>query len=370
MPTTLAQLAELVEGRLVAVAEGDKNLLITGAATLAVVCPGEITLADSEEYATRLVDSSAVAAIVSAEVPSPHKPTIVVEDVHAAFAQVVSHFRPQRSRQPVGISPAANVSPTAQMAEGVDIHPGAFIGDDVVVGPGSIIHSGARVMAGCQLGANVTLFPNAVLYEETLVGDRAIIHAGAILGAYGFGYKEQDGQHKLSAQLGYVQLGDDVEIGACVTVDRGTYGPTIIGTGTKVDNLVQIAHNCRIGQHNLICSQVGIAGSTSTDDYVVMAGQAGLRDHIHIGERSVICSKAGVTNNVEAGQVVLGQPATPIRRQKVQVAAISKLPEMRKEFRAMQRQIAAMQEQIDSCTKEVEVEEDDKVEEKSSEQAA
>ncbi len=347
MPITLVQLAELVEGRLNTSAAADGKLSIVGAATLEVVRLGEITLADHEDRAASLAESAAAAAIVSAKVQSPDKPTIVVEDVHAAFAQVVSHFRPQRSRQHVGISPDAIVSPTAQVAEGVDIHPGASIGDEVVIGAGSIIHAGARVMAGCQLGTDVTIFPNAVLYEETRVGDRAIIHAGAILGAYGFGYKEREGQHELSAQLGNVEIGDDVEIGACATVDRGTYGPTLVGDGTKVDNLVQIAHNCRIGKHNLICSQVGIAGSSSTGDYVVVAGQAGIRDHVHVGERAMVFSKAGVTNHVEDGQVVLGQPATPIRRQKLQVAAISKLPEMRKEFRTMKRQLAALLEQMD-----------------------
>ena len=151
MQTTLAQLAELVEGRLVVAAEGDGDLPIVGAATLAVVRDGEITLADREEYASRLADSSALAAIVTAEVPSPNKSTIVVEDVHAAFTKVVTHFRPQRSRQAVGISPAAFISPSAQIAEGVDIYPGATIGDEVVIGSGSIVHSGARVMAGSQL---------------------------------------------------------------------------------------------------------------------------------------------------------------------------------------------------------------------------
>ncbi len=348
MLTTLAQLAKLVEGRLDITVAGDEELPIAGAATLEVVRTGEITLADHEDRAADLANSAATAAIVTTEVLSPGKPTIVVEDVHAAFAKVVAHFHPQRSRQPIGISPAATISPTAQIAEGVDVHPGATIGDDVVLGAGSIIHSGARVMAGCQIGSDVTIFPNAVLYEETRLGDRAIIHAGAVLGAYGFGYREREGQHQLSAQLGYVEIGNDVEIGACVTVDRGTYGPTSIGDGTKVDNLVQIAHNCRIGKHNLICSQVGIAGSSTTGDYVVVAGQAGIRDHVHVGERAMVYSKAGVTNHVEAGQIVLGQPATPIRKQKLQVAAISKLPEMRKEFRAMKRQLAALQQQLEN----------------------
>ena len=342
MPTTLAQLAKLVEGRLV----GPGDLPIVGAATLEVAQAGEITLADSKERDADLANSAAAAAIASEEVSSPCKPTIVVDDVHQAFAQVVSHFRPRRIPQPVGISPEAFISPTAQIAEGVDIHPGASIGEEAILGSGTTIHSGARVMAGCQLGSGVTIFPNVVLYDETRVGDRSTIHAGAVIGANGFGYREQEGRHEISAQLGYVEIGADVEIGACATVDRGTYGPTLVGDGTKVDNLVQIAHNCRLGKHNLICSQVGIAGSATTGDYVVMAGQAGLRDHVHVGERAIVGSKAGVSTNVEAKEIVLGQPATPIRRQKVHIVAIAKLPEMRKEFRAVQRELAALQQQL------------------------
>lgn len=346
MPTTLAQLAKLVGGRLNSVVSGDEELAIDGAATLDVVGPGKITLADHADRAADLASSAAAAAIVSDVVESPDKPTIVVEDVHLAFAKAVTHFRPRRNRQPVGISPRAIISPTAQIAADAEIHPGATIGDEAAVGAGSIVHSGATVMAGCQLGTQVTIFPNVVLYEDTVVGDRSIVHSGAVIGAYGFGYREQDGRHELSAQLGYVELGNDVEIGACATVDRGTYGPTVIGEGTKVDNLVQIAHNCRLGKHNLICGQVGIAGSTTTGDYVVMAGQVGVRDHVHIGERAVLCSKAGVSNNVEAKEIVLGQPATPLRKQKLQMAAISKLPEMRKEFKALQRQLAKLQQQL------------------------
>ena len=350
MPTTLAQLAELTGGRLAHC--NDEDLPVHGAATLDVVKAGEITLADHADRALDLLNSAAAAAIVNAEVDAPAKPTIVVDDVHAAFAKVVTHFRPRRSRQSIGLSPAAMISPSARVADGVEIHPGAIIGDEVVIGRGSVVHSGARVMAGCQIGENVTIFPNAVLYEDTQVGERVIIHAGSVIGAYGFGYREQDGQHELSAQLGYVQLGDDVEIGACATVDRGTYGPTIVGDGTKVDNLVQIAHNCRLGKHNLICGQVGIAGSTTTGDYVTMAGQVGVRDHVHIGQRAVLCSKAGVPNNVDEGAVMLGQPATPLRKQKLQMAAISKLPEMRKEFRALQRQIESLQKELENQNKE------------------
>jgi UDP-3-O-[3-hydroxymyristoyl] glucosamine N-acyltransferase len=342
MSTPLGQLAELVNGRLC----GDPTTPITDAATLTVVGAGQITLADAAERSASLAQSPAAAAVVSPEVECPSLPTIVVDNVHEAFAKIVTHFRPRRDRQHPGLSSRAVVSESAHVASGVDVHPLATIGDDVVVGAGSTIHSGVRIMAGCVIGKDVTLFPNVVLYEDTHVGDRSIIHAGAVIGAYGFGYRQHEGRHELSAQLGYVQIGQDVEIGACATVDRGTYGPTLVDDGTKIDNLVMVAHNCRIGKHNLICSQVGIAGSTTTGDNVVMAGQVGVRDHVHIGTGAVLCSKAGVPNDVGDGQVMLGSPAAPLRQQKLQMAAISKLPEMRRQFRALQRQFAELMERM------------------------
>ncbi len=224
----------------------------------------------------------------------------------------------------------------------MQIHPGATIGDDVEIGAGTIVHSGVHVMAGCRVGEQVTIFPGAVLYENTRVGPRCILHAGVVLGAHGFGYKLVEGRHVLSSQLGYVELGPDVEVGAGSTIDRGTYGATVIGEGTKIDNLVMIAHNCRIGRHNLICSQVGVAGSTTTGDYVVMAGQVGVRDHVHIGTGAVLGAKAGVSGDVRDGVRMLGTPAVPEREQKLLFAAISKLPEMRKQLRELTRQVDAL----------------------------
>jgi UDP-3-O-[3-hydroxymyristoyl] glucosamine N-acyltransferase len=205
---------------------------------------------------------------------------------------------------------------------------------------------GAHLLAGCVVGRDVTIGPGAVLYENTQVGDRTIIHGGTVIGAHGFGYTQVDGRHVAGAQLGYVRIGSDVEIGAGTTIDRGTYGATSIGDGTKIDNMVQIAHNCRIGRHNLICSQVGIAGSTTTGDYVVMGGQAGVRDHVHIGTQAMLSAMAGITNDVPDGAVMMGIPATPEREQKLKQAALAKLPEMRQEFKAMRRAIAALEKQI------------------------
>lgn len=342
MATTLAELANLVGGKLI----GDGSIELTGAATLDAAGPGDISLADRADRARDLQQSAAAAAIVAEDVEPGAKPAVVVADVHEAFTLVVRHFRPQRIAARTGISRRANVSGTARIASDAEIHAGATVGEDVVVGEGSTIHAGVRLLPGCRVGRDVTIFPNAVLYENTRVGDRVIIHASAVLGAYGFGYKQTEGRHVLSAQLGYVEIQDDVEIGASTTIDRGTYGPTVIGAGTKIDNQVMIAHNCRLGRHNLICSQVGIAGSTTTGDYVVMAGQVGVRDHVHVGERAVICSQAGVANHVPPDTEMLGSPATTLRQQKLQFAAVAKLPDMRREFRRLQRELQELQSRL------------------------
>jgi UDP-3-O-[3-hydroxymyristoyl] glucosamine N-acyltransferase len=345
MQATLAELATLVGGSLL----GDGGLVIRGAAALHDAEPGEITLVDGEERHRRLADCRATAAVVPKTLQPKGLPAIQVDNVHRAFSAIVTFFRPQRPEQRTGVSPLAVVSPTAKLADDVEVHPLATIGDDVVIGAGSTIHSGVHVMAGSQIGPNVTIFPNAVLYENTIVGPRCVIHAGAVLGAYGFGYELVEGHHKLSPQLGNVVLGPDVEIGAGTTVDRGTYGPTVIGEGTKIDDLVMVAHNCRIGRHNMLCSQVGIAGSTTTGDYVVMAGQVGVRDHVHIGDRAVLGAMAGVSNDVPDGYRMIGIPATPEREQKIKQAAFSKLPEMRRQLRQLQRTVETLIEEAEAA---------------------
>lgn len=345
MARTLAELARLVGGTIV----GDANVAINGAAPLATASKGEITLIDAPERVKKLSASAAAAAVAPPQAVCSI-PTIVVADVHAAFATIVRLFRPPRSTTRSGISPRAVVSPSARLGANVDVQPGAVIGDDVTIGTGCTIHSGVAIMAGSQIGDDVTIFPNVVLYENTTVGSRSIIHAGAILGAYGFGYKLVDGRHKLTEQLGNVELGADVEIGAGTTVDRGVYGPTRVGDGTKIDDQVMIGHNCVIGRHNLICSQVGIAGSTTTGDYVVIAGQAGLRDHIHVGSKSVLGAMAGVMNDVPEGTTMIGVPAYPDREFFVMQAALMKLPEMRKQMKALERTVVELRTRLEGDT--------------------
>lgn len=342
MQATLAELARLVGGTLL----GDPQQQVQGAAPLADAQPGDITLVDRVEKLGQLAHSQAAAAVVPRSAAPAGLPAIQVDDVHAAFSAIILHFRPLRAARPLGISPQASVSPSARIGERVEVHPFATIGDDVEIGAGSTIHSGVRIAAGCRIGSGVTIFPNAVLYENTVVGDDAILHAGVVLGAYGFGYAMAEGRHKLSAQLGNVVVGAHVEIGAGTTVDRGTYGPTTIGEGTKIDDQVMIAHNCRIGRHNLLCSQVGIAGSTTTGDYVVMAGQVGVRDHVRIGHRAVLGAMAGVINDIPDDGRYVGIPATPEREQMLKQAAWSKLPEMRKTLKALEKTVAQLAAEI------------------------
>jgi UDP-3-O-[3-hydroxymyristoyl] glucosamine N-acyltransferase len=320
---TLGQLAELVGGDLV----GDPDLVITGAATMSDALPGQISFVDHPKLRAQLARTTASAVLVPCGWEAVESPAIRVPMVRAAFAAVVSHFRPPFHSPNVGISPAARIDATAQLESGVQIHPLAVIGPEVRIGRGSIIHSHVTLMGRCRIGRDVTIFPGCVLYRDTVIG------------AYGFGYETIDGRHLRGDQLGYVVLEDDVEVGANTTIDRGTYGATVIGEGTKIDNQVMIAHNCRLGKHNLICSQVGIAGSSATGDYVVMAGQVGVPDHVRIGHRAVLGAKAGVMRDVPDDTTVIGIPATPEREQMAIQAALAKLPEMRRQLRDLKRHV-------------------------------
>lgn len=339
MPTTLADLATLVDGTLT----GDATTEIGGAETLSAARPGDITLFDRTEVDRQLEATHAAAIVVRKGFMPPQPNAIQVDDVHAAFVKIVTHFRPQRATIRGDVHANASISATATLGENIEIHAFATIGDDVYIGNRVTIHSGVHIAAGCTVGDDTTIFPNCVLYEETTVGERCVIHAGAVLGAYGFGYESSTGKHVRSEQLGYAKIEDDVEIGAGTTIDRGTYGATTIGAGTKIDNLVMIAHNCQIGQHNMLCSQVGIAGSTTTGDYVVMAGQVGVRDHVHIGEHAILGAMAGVSNDIPERASVLGAPAIPLKDMRRQVAAIARLPEMRKQIQELKRTVAALE---------------------------
>ncbi|TWT95356.1 UDP-3-O-acylglucosamine N-acyltransferase [Botrimarina colliarenosi] len=339
---TLGELAAMVGGE----THGDPTTLIHNAWPPQDCDAHAITLVDSAEKLPKLEGCPAAALVAPLDATNPGRPAILVANVHAAFAAIVTHFRPRRERRVTGIHATAVVPPSTHLGSEVSIGAGAVIGEDVVLGDRVTIGANAVIGDDCRVGAGTLVGTRVTLYEGTLVGERCRLHSGVVLGADGFGYRQVEGRHIPVPQLGSVEIGDDVEIGANTTIDRGVYGPTKIGDGTKIDNLVQIGHNCRIGRHNLLCSQVGIAGSTSTGDYVVMAGQVGVRDHVHIGDGAILSAMAGVSNDVPAGEIMLGAPATPLREQKLKFAAIAKLPQLRKEFRELRREVTELQKRL------------------------
>lgn len=226
------------------------------------------------------------------------------------------------------IDPSAHIHPTAVLGPGASVGPFVVVGAATTVGANATLHAGVVVGRGCRLGADVTLHPQAVLYDGCVLGDRVTVHAGAVVGADGFGYRFRGGRHVKVPQLGWVEVGDDVEVGAGTTIDRGTFGPTRIGPGTKIDDLVQVAHNCQIGRHNTLAGQVGIAGSTTTGDGVAVGAQAGIGDHLHVADGAVVAPQSGVTKGIAAGVRVLGFPARPAARALRRYAALGRLPRL------------------------------------------
>ncbi|MFL5327880.1 MAG: UDP-3-O-(3-hydroxymyristoyl)glucosamine N-acyltransferase [Gemmataceae bacterium] len=335
MTTNLQALAELVGG----VLHGDGTLPIHAARPISEAGPEQITFLENDKYLAQLTASTAAAAVVPNNVTIAGRPFIQVADPLSAFVAIASHLEGVQAETIHGIDPQSSVHPSAKVGAGASIHPFAAVGPGSVVGDNCRLHSGAVVGRNCRLGDGVTLHPHAVLYDGTIVGDRVIIHSNAVIGADGFGYRFQNGRHVKVPQIGHVEIGDDVEIGAGATIDRGTFSATRIGSGTKIDNLVQIAHNCQIGRHNIMVSQVGMAGSSSTGDYVVIAGQVGVVEHVHIGEGCVIGGQAAVTKDVPPGSRMLGSPATPEKEQKRILMSLLHLPEFRKELRTIQERL-------------------------------
>jgi UDP-3-O-[3-hydroxymyristoyl] glucosamine N-acyltransferase len=331
---TVRDVAEWVQGEIV----GDPDRVIRAAKPLSDhPRADEITVVLAEKYLPQLHASEAGAAVVDQAVPLNGKTLVRVKDPLMAFVTIVQKIHARPAPTWAGIHPTAVVHETAQIGPDPSVGPHVTVGEGAVIGARCRLQPGVSIGAHCRLGDDVAIGPNAVVYERCVVGSRVIVHANAVIGADGFGFRPVGGRNLKVPQVGNVDIGDDVEIGACTTIDRATFGTTRIGSGTKIDNLVQIAHNCQIGRHNLFAAQVGIAGSVTTGDYVVMGGQVGIADHVRIGDRTQIGAKSGIHSDVPADQRMLGAPATSASDQLRIISSLERLPEMRKDLRELKK---------------------------------
>ena len=351
MQFTVCDLASLVNGQV----HGDGGRTIRAAKPVAEAGPEDLTFVENERNA-RLLKSCRAAAVVAptslagrmAEFTGQSEQTftiVEVTDALAAFVVIMQRLHGRPQPPPHGIDPRSFVHPSAVVGPDASVWPFASVGEGAVIGARCRIFTGAVIGRNCRVGDDVTLYPHVVLYDNTVVGDRVIVHANAVLGADGFGYRMQDGRHLKTPQFGCVEIGSDVEIGAGTTIDRGTFQATRIGAGTKIDNLVQIGHNCQIGRHNLLVSQVGVGGSSSTGDYVVLAGQVGVADHVHVGDRALVGAQSGVPSDVPSGLRVLGAPARPEGEQKRILLSLDRLPALCKDVRRLKRQLGVPEEE-------------------------
>ncbi len=335
MPFTAADIARQLGGQVV----GDGSIALTGFAPADRAQPGDLTFAENGEYFTRAEQSAASAILVDGQFASTGKVLIRVPNARVAFARVLPLFFPEPTFAP-GVHATAIVAPSARLDPTVHVGPWCVVGEGARIGARTVLQGGNHVGAACQLGQDVNLFPNVTLYPRTEIGDRVRVHAGTVIGSDGFGYVQDRDVHVKVPQIGNVIIRDDVEIGANVTIDRGALGPTVIGKGTKIDNLVQIAHNVEIGEHCLLLGQVGIAGSTKLGNYVILAGQVGLAGHLKIGNGVIIAAQSGVMHNIPDGEKWFGYPALPDKEFKREVIALRRLPELLKRVGELEKQLA------------------------------
>jgi len=334
MTLTTAEIAKLLAGEVL----GDATATLTGFAMAENAKPGDLTFAETEEYFVAAETSAATAIIAGKQFTSASKPVIHVANPRLAFAKAVAIFFPE-PKVAAGIHPSAVIAASAQVDPTAHIGPHCVLGERVKIGAHVVLQSGIAIGDDATVGEETNIFPNVTLYPRTQVGKRVRLHAGVVIGADGFGYVFDAGVHRKVPQIGSVVIGDDVEIGANTTVDRGALGKTVIGKGTKIDNLVQVGHNVEIGEHCIFCAQVGISGSTKIGNYTVLAGQVGLAGHLKIGNQVTIGSKSGVMHNIPDGEKWLGIPAQPDKQAKRIMIAMQRLPDLFKKIAAWEKKL-------------------------------
>ncbi len=342
MKTTLKEVAALVGGT---VATGEPSLPLTGFSSIGEAEQGDITFLGNTRYAPALKKTRASAVLVDEQfqdVPSSLA-VIRVSNPTLKFSLIVQQFGPEKRTFEPGIDPTAVISPTAKL-DGTKVYvgPNAVIEDQAVIGDGCSIGAGACIERLARMGENCVIHANAVVKQRCLLGNRVVIHSCAAVGTDGFGYELQNGRHVKIDQVGIVQIDDDVEVGSCTTIDRARFGRTWIGEGTKIDNLVQIAHNCVIGKHCILCGQVGISGSTRLGDYVVMAGQVGVAGHLTIGSQTTFLAKSGLTKDYPEPGAYTGYPAKPLIEGRRMLTYPARVPELLDRIKELEARVAAL----------------------------
>jgi UDP-3-O-[3-hydroxymyristoyl] glucosamine N-acyltransferase len=334
MHVTIEELAERLGARLLG-ADAGRPRTVTGIGPVEAAGAGDVTFVMDAKYAAGAASSAAAAVIVAQPIEGLAKPQLVVKDVNAALIEVLNIFAPEPQPVVEGVDSSARIGTDVRLAPGVSIGPHAVLENNVQIGARTVIRSGCVIGRNTSIGADCRLDGNVVVYHDCTVGHHVVIQANSTIGAVGFGYAFIDGAHKLIPHHGGVVIEDFVEIGANTCVDRAKFGNTIIGAGTKIDNLVQIAHNVVIGKCCLIAAQVGVAGSCRIGDGVVLAGQVGLADNIEIGAGTMVGAQAGVMGNVPPGEKLAWSPALNVREAARVVAHVLRLPKLAQELKRL-----------------------------------
>jgi len=332
---TLGELAEYVGGKVF----GDPNIQIKSASTLGRAGEGDISFLANPKYEKQLRTTRASAVIVGKGTVNGSVPLLITEDPYYAFMQIMVLLHGHRRHKKVGISPRASIADSAKIGTDCHIYDFVTIDDEAKIGDGCIIYPGVYIGHNTQVGNNNIIYPNVTIYDGCKTGNRVIINANSTIGEDGFSYASHKGIHHKIPQTGIVVIEDDVEIGACCGIERGTLNDTIIGQGSKLGDLITIGHGAKIGANCLLVAQVGIAGSATLGHHCIVGGQAGIVGHINIGDNVTIAAQAGVINSVQDGKVVLGAPAIEVNQGRRAYSMIQYLPEMRQNIRELKSQI-------------------------------
>src|SRR5436190_2718078 len=304
--------------------QGDRERRVTGVAALGEAREEQLSFLSNRKYAPQLAETKAGAILVPQNLTGDDERWIRVGDPYFAFARIMTRWFSARP-MPKGVSTEASIASSAKLGTNVAVGPFVTIGEDVVIGDNVTIFQGVSIEAGSTIGNDSIIYPNVAIYDGTRIGQRCIIHASVVIGSDGYGFAMHEGRHHKIPQIGIVRIEDDVEIGAGTTIDRAALGETVIGEGTKIDNLVMIGHNVKVGKHCLLVSQVGIAGSTELGDYVFVAGQSGFSGHLKIGHRVQVAAKSAVLADVPDDTKVMGSPAMPFGEFARRHAAVKRL---------------------------------------------